>query len=239
MASLFLFKLKIGVNFVRNPGIYPMQKKLKKIFLTGIVAIIPVIISIYIFFFLLGMVDNFLNIIPARIHPDRLLGFHIPGLGVIFTFLVIFITGLVTQSYIGGRLLKAGDKILNQIPLFRSIYQPTKQVVDSLFGDKSRNFRGVVLVEFPRKGVYTLGFVTGDTQGEAEKKTLNKCINVFVPTTPNPTSGYFIMIPDEEVIHMDMTVEEAVKIIISSGLVVPQKDINEIKETGKETVKKC
>lgn len=216
-----------------------MQKKIKKIFLTGIVAIIPVIISIYIFFFLLGVIDNFLNIMPARIHPDRLLGFHIPGLGVIFTFLLIFATGLFTQSYIGGRLLKAGDKILNQIPLFRSIYQPTKQVVDSLFSDKSRNFRGVVLVEFPRKGVYTLGFVTGDTQGEAEKKTQDRCINVFVPTTPNPTSGYYIIIPEKEVIHMDMTVEEAIKIIISSGLVVPQKNIKESKETGKETQKQC
>ena len=132
----------------------------------------------------------------------------------------------------------AGDKLLNHIPLFRSIYQPTKQVVDSLFSDKSRNFRGVVLVEFPRKGVYTLGFVTGDTQGEAGKKTQDRCINVFVPTTPNPTSGYYIMIPDREVIHMDMTVEEAIKIIISSGLVVPQKHI-EIKETGKETEKQC
>jgi uncharacterized membrane protein len=214
-----------------------MQKKIKKIFLTGIVAIIPVVISIYIFFFLLGIIDNFLNIIPARIHPDRLLGFHIPGLGVIFTILLIFMTGLLTQSYIGGRLLKAGDKLLNHIPLFRSIYQPTKQVIDSLFSDKSRNFRGVVLVEFPRKGVYTLGFVTGDTQGEAEEKTQDRCINVFVPTTPNPTSGYYIIIPEREVIHMDMTVEEAIKIIISSGLVVPQKDI--IKETGKETEKKC
>lgn len=204
-----------------------MQTKIKKIFLTGIVAIIPVIISIYIFLFLLGIVDNFLNIIPSRIHPDRLLGFHIPGLGVIFTFLVIFVTGLLTQSYIGGRLLKAGDRLLNHIPLFRSIYQPTKQVVDSLFSEKSRNFRGVVLVEFPRKGVYTLGFVTGDTHGEAERKTQERCINVFVPTTPNPTSGYYIIIPEKDVIHMDMTVEEAIKIIISSGLVAPQKNINE------------
>lgn len=216
-----------------------MQTKIKKIFLTGIVAIIPIIISIYIFFFLLGVIDNFLNIIPARIHPDRLLGFHIPGLGVIFTFLLIFLTGLFTQSYIGGRLLKAGDRLLNHIPLFRSIYQPTKQVVDSLFSDKSRNFRGVVLVEFPRKGVYTLGFVTGDTQGEADRKTEGRCINVFVPTTPNPTSGYYLMMPEKEVIHMDMTVEEAIKIIISSGLVGPQKDINERKETGKETENVC
>ncbi len=216
-----------------------MRTKIKKIFLTGIVAIIPVVISIYIFFFLLGIIDNFLNIIPARIHPDRLLGFHIPGLGVIFTFLLIFITGLITQSYIGGKLLKAGDKMLNHIPLFRSIYQPTKQVIDSLFSDKSRNFRGVVLVEFPRKGIYTLGFVTGDTQGEADQKTQDSCINVFVPTTPNPTSGYYLIMPEREVIHMEMTVEEAIKIIISSGLVGPQKNINESKETGKETEKKC
>ncbi len=95
--------------------------------------------------------------------------------------------------------------MLNQIPFFRNIYQPTKQVVDSLFSGKSRNFRGVVLVEFPRKGIYTLAFVTGDTQGEAEKKMQSRCINVFVPTTPNPTSGYYIMVPESEVIHMDMS----------------------------------
>jgi len=218
---------------------YPMRTKIKKIFLTGIVAIIPVIISIYIFFFLLGLIDNFLNVIPQRIHPDRILGFHIPGLGVIFTFMLIFITGLFTQSYIGGKLLKAGDRMLNHIPLFRSIYQPTKQVVDSLFSDKSRNFRGVVLVEFPRKGVYTLGFVTGDTQGEADEKTRDSCINVFVPTTPNPTSGYYLIMPEKEVIHMDMSVEEAIKIIISSGLVGPQKETKYSKETGKETNIKC
>jgi uncharacterized membrane protein len=220
-----------------------MRTKIKKIFLTGIVAIIPVVVSIYIFFFLLGMIDSFLNIIPQRIHPDRLLGFHIPGLGVIFTFLLIFIAGLLTQSYIGGRLLKAGDRLLNQIPLLRSIYQPTKQVVDSLFSDKSRHFRGVVLVEFPRKGVYTLGFVTGDTQGEADRKTSDSCINVFVPTTPNPTSGYYLIMPEKEVVHMDMTVEEAIKIIISSGLVGPQKDnmkdINQSMGKGKETNIKC
>jgi uncharacterized membrane protein len=216
-----------------------MRNKLKKIFLTGIVALIPVVISVYIFFFLLGIIDNFLNIIPARIHPDRLLGFHVPGLGVIFTILLIFMTGLITQSYLGGKLIKAGDRLLNNIPFFRNIYQPTKQVVDSLFSGKVRNFRGVVLVEFPRKGIYTLAFVTGDTRGEAEEKMQSRCINVFVPTTPNPTSGYYIMVPESEVIHMDMSVEEAIKIIISSGLVAPQKVENETRHPGKENSATC
>lgn len=216
-----------------------MRNKLKKIFLTGIVAFIPVVISVYIFFFILGVIDGILNFIPARIHPDRLLGFHIPGLGIIFTVLLIFLTGLATQSYMGSKLVKAGDRLLNHIPFFRNIYQPTKQVVDSLFSGKVRNFRGVVLVEFPRKGIYTLGFVTGETQGEAETKTESGCINVFVPTTPNPTSGYYIIIPESEVIHMDMTVEEAIKIIISSGLVAPQKNHNIGAELERRNLKRC
>lgn len=216
-----------------------MRSRLKKIFLTGIVAIIPVVISVYIFFFLLGVIDNFLNVIPARIHPDRLLGFHIPGLGIIFVVLLIFFTGLVTQSYLGGKLLKAGDRLFHNIPLFRNIYQPTKQVIESLFSGKVRNFRGVVLVEFPRKGIYTLGFVTGETRGEADMKTEGGCINVFVPTTPNPTSGYYIIIPEKEVIHMDMTVEEAIKIIISSGLVAPHENQGETGELERRTQEKC
>ncbi len=137
--------------------------------------------------------------------------------------ILVFLTGLITKSYMGRKLVNAGDRLFAAIPFLRNIYQPTKQVVDSLFSDKVRNFRKVVLVEFPRKGVFAIGFVTGNTSGEADERTNGRCINVFVPTTPNPTSGYYIMVPEKELIDMDMTVEEAIKIIISSGLVAPQK----------------
>ncbi|MFB3924557.1 MAG: DUF502 domain-containing protein [Syntrophales bacterium] len=204
-----------------------MRKRINNIFLTGVAVVIPIGVTLYIFFFLIGIMDNILAIIPAGIHPDKLLSFHIPGLGVIFTLLLTFVVGLITQSYFGNKLVGWGVGIFNKIPVVRNIYQPTKQLVDSLFSGKGRNFRRVVLVEFPRKGMYTIGFVTGLSRGEVQRKTSEDSLNVFVPTTPNPTSGYYLMVPEKEVVDMDMTVEEAFRLIISIGLVVPRESVPE------------
>ncbi|HPL62893.1 MAG: DUF502 domain-containing protein [Syntrophales bacterium] len=200
-----------------------MRKQLKKIFLTGLAVVVPVGVTIYVLIFLIGLMDNILAIIPSGIHPDRLLSFHIPGLGFIFTMILIFMAGLVTQSYLGGKVVSWGQDVFNRIPVIRNIYQPTKQIVDSLFSGKGRNFRRVVLVEFPSKGLYTIGFVTGLARGEVQEKTSEDCINVFVPTTPNPTSGYYLMIPEKSVVDLDMSVEEAFRLIISIGLVEPSE----------------
>jgi len=189
--------------------------------LTGLAVVVPIGVTIYILFFLIAMMDGFLAIIPAAIHPDRLLGFHVPGLGVLFTILLIFFIGLVTRSWVGNRVVRLGERIFSGIPVVRSIYQGTKQLVDALFTAKAGSFKQVVLLEYPRKGVYTVGFVTGPATGGALDPDVGNYLNVFVPTTPNPTSGYYLLVPEREVIRTDMTVEEAFKLIISGGLVAP------------------
>lgn len=199
-----------------------MRKKIKKVFLTGIAVLIPIGVTIYIFFFLISVMDNILEIIPADRHPDELIGFHIPGLGVIIILILTLLIGLITKSYFGKKVIAWGENFFNTIPIIRNIYQPTKQLVDSLFGGGMKNFSRVVLVEFPRKGVYTIAFVTGQAGGVMEKIGVDY-INVYVPTTPNPTSGYFIFVSERELINLDMTVEEAFRMIISVGLVAPEQ----------------
>lgn len=198
-----------------------MRKKIKNIFLTGLAVIVPIGVTIYILFFLIAMMDGFLAIIPAAIHPDKVLGFRVPGLGVIFTLLLIFFIGLITKSWIGNRVVSLGERIFSRIPVVRSIYQSTKQLVDALFTAKAGSFQRVVFFEYPRRGVYTVGFVTGSARRALAGMGEENYLNVFVPTTPNPTSGYYLVVPERDVISTDMTVEEAFKLVISGGLVVP------------------
>jgi len=198
-----------------------LKKKLKQIFLTGLAVTIPIGLTLYILFFLIDIMDGLLKIIPVRYHPDTLLGIHIPGLGIIVTLALITIAGLVTTSYVGYKIVQSGEDLVDRIPFVRNIYQAIKKISDSMFMDKRNSFKKVVLVEFPRKGIYTIGFVTGVPSGEIRKKAGQNCISVFLPTTPNPTSGYLIIVPEDELVHMDMSVEEALTFIISVGIVTP------------------
>jgi len=198
-----------------------LKKKLKQIFLTGLAVTIPIGLTLYILFFLIDIMDGLLKIIPVRYHPDTLLGIHIPGLGIIVTLSLITIAGLVTTSYVGYKIVQSGEDLVDRIPFGRNIYQAIKKISYSMFMDKRSSFKKVVLVEFPRKGVYTIGFVTGVPSGEIRKKAGQNCISVFLPTTPNPTSGYLIIVPEDELVPMDMSVEEALTFIISVGIVTP------------------
>lgn len=198
-----------------------MKKKLKQIFITGLAVTIPIGLTLYILFFLIDIMDGLLKIIPVRYHPDTLLGIHIPGLGIIVTLALITIAGLVTTSYVGYKIVQSGEDLVDRIPFVRNIYQAIKKISDSMFMDKRSSFKKVVLVEFPRKGIYTIGFVTGVPSGEIRKKAGQNCISVFLPTTPNPTSGYLIIVPEDELVPMDMSVEEALTFIISVGIVTP------------------
>lgn len=209
------------------PFVYPgdykkMRKKIRQIFIAGLAATIPIGLSLYVLFFLIALMDNLLGIIPHRFHPDTLLQFHIPGLGVIFLILLIFVAGLMMKSYIGNRIVNFGEAVFRKIPVIRSVYDGAKQVVDRMFVQKSRSFKKVVLVEFPRPGAYTIGFVTGPAHDRIWRHVGQPCTNVFVPTTPNPTSGYLLVIPDRDLIEVNMTVEEALTYVISCGLVQPQ-----------------
>ncbi|TFG37482.1 MAG: DUF502 domain-containing protein [Syntrophobacterales bacterium] len=214
-----------------------MRKKIKSIFLTGIAAIIPVGVTLYIISFLIRTMDNLVKITPHRFQPDELLGFHIPGLGVIITLVLIFIFGLVTKSYLGLKAVSLGEWIVDKIPFVIGIYKGVKQLVDAIFSDTHRSFRKAVLIEYPRKGLYSIGFVTGDSQGEVQEKTATKHINLFVPTTPNPTSGFYIMVPETDMITLDMSVEEAFSLIISGGIISPNNNKNGKKNSKKNNEK--
>ncbi|MGZ3607798.1 MAG: DUF502 domain-containing protein [Syntrophales bacterium] len=198
-----------------------MKKKLKQIFLTGLAVTVPIGLTLYILFFLIDIMDSLLKIIPLKYHPDTLLGIHIPGLGTIVTVILIFICGLITASYVGNKIVQSGEDLLYRIPFVRNIYQAIKRFSDTVVMDRRSSFKRVVLVEFPRKGLYTIGFVTGKPVWEIKREIGENLISVFLPTTPNPTSGYLIILPEDELVEVDMSVEEALTYIISVGIVAP------------------
>jgi uncharacterized membrane protein len=202
-----------------------LKKKLKRIFLTGLAVLIPVGLTIYILSFIINLMDNLLGVIPSQFHPDYFLRVHIPGLGAIITILLIFICGLVTTSYFGKHLIAFGEHFVGKIPFVRSIYQAIKKIADALLMDKAQSFKSVVMVEYPRRGVYSIGFITGAPNGEIQKAfgRNNPCIGVFMPLALTPTTGFFIMVPRDEVIELSMTVEEAFTLIISAGIVTPRE----------------
>jgi uncharacterized membrane protein len=200
-----------------------LKKKLKRIFLTGLAVVIPAGVTLYILSFIIDVMDNLLRVIPQQYQPDNLFGVHVPGLGAIVTVILIFICGLVTTSYFGNRMVRFGERLVGKIPFVRSIYQAIKRIADSLFMDKARSFKKVVMVEYPRPGVYSIGFVTGTPNGEIQKRIGQKtpCVGVFMPLALTPTTGFFIMVPADELIELRMTVEEAFTLIISAGIVTP------------------
>ncbi len=201
-----------------------MKSNLKKIFLTGLAVITPVGITLYILSFLIDLMDGLFDFIPTRYRPDELLQYHLPGLGIIVTVILIFICGLIVRSYFGKALVKIGENFVDRIPVVRSIYQAVKQVAESMLTDRNRSFKKAVLIEFPRRGLYSVGFVTGSPNGEIKEKVgAGEHTSVFVPTTPNPTSGFFMIVPRDELIFLEMSVEEAFTLIISAGIVIPSE----------------
>jgi uncharacterized membrane protein len=200
-----------------------LKKKMKRIFLTGLAVVIPVGLTIYILSFIIGVMDSLLRFIPANYQPDNLLDFHIPGLGVIVTVLLIFICGLVTTSYLGNRLVGFGERIVGRIPFVRSIYQAIKRIADGFFMDRAQSFKKVVIVEYPRRGIYSIGFITGTPNGEIQQQLGQNqpCVGIYIPCALTPTTGVFVMVPHDELIEVSMTVEEAFTLIISAGIVTP------------------
>lgn len=204
------------------------KKRMKSVFLTGLAVIIPVGLTIYILFFIIDMMDSLLQIIPDRYQPDSLLLFHVPGLGAIFTVILIFACGLITRSYFGNRLVGFGERLVGKIPFVRSIYQAIKRIADSLFMDKTHSFKRVVVVEYPRRGVYSIGFITGSPNGEIQEKLGADvpCVGVYLPCALTPTTGVYVMVPCNEVIELGLSVEEAFTLIISAGIVTPREHLS-------------
>ncbi|MFO1463468.1 MAG: DUF502 domain-containing protein [bacterium] len=200
-----------------------MKKFLKQSFMAGMLTLLPIAGTIWLLkVLILGAEEFSRSFIPERFHPEQMLGHDIPGIGLLFALLLILLTGTVTRFYLGKKLVALGDRIFDRIPLGRGIYKAIKQFLNTIAGDSSKSFRKVVLVEFPTPGSFVIGFVTGFASGEVQEKTEEKVLNIFVPTTPNPTTGFFFMMPERKITPLTMSVEEAFKLIVSGGVVVKE-----------------
>ena len=186
---------------------------LRNYFITGVVVLIPIGFTLYLSKILIGLSSN---IIPQNINPNNYLPYAIPGIEIIISVILITVVGGLSLSFLGKKILKLIDDLFKRIPFLRTIYSAILQMTET-FSKKDNNKKSVVLIEYPRKGVWAVGFATKENKGEMSEKTNQRLINVFVPTTPNPTSGFLLMFPIEDVIHLNMTFEEASKFIVSAG----------------------
>ncbi|SIT39596.1 conserved exported hypothetical protein [Paraburkholderia piptadeniae] len=194
---------------------------LKSVFLTGLLVLVPLAITLWVLGLIIGTMDQTLLLLPRSWQPERMLGFRLPGLGAVLTLAFIFVVGLLTQNFVGQKLVGWWEVIVARIPVVGPIYTSVKQVSDTLLSSSGNAFRKALLIEYPRKGSYTIGFLTGIPGGDVVNHLKEDHVSVYVPTTPNPTSGFFLMVPKSEVIELDMTVDAALKYIVSMGVVAP------------------
>lgn len=196
---------------------------MKKYFITGLLIWIPLAITFMVLAWIVGTLDRILLWIPEVWQPRNLLGVNIPGIGVALSLLIVLVTGVIGANVLGQRIVQIWESLLARIPVVKSIYYGVKQVSDTLFSSSSQAFRKALLVQYPRQGVWTIAFLTGRPGGDAAHHLPGDFVSIYVPTTPNPTSGFFLMLPRSDVIELDMSVDEALKYIISMGVVTPVK----------------
>ncbi|MEA3157256.1 MAG: hypothetical protein QOK44_4845 [Betaproteobacteria bacterium] len=194
---------------------------IRRYIITGLVVWVPLVITLWVLTFLVSTMDQTLLLLPADLRPEHWLGVYVPGMGVVLTLLVVFLTGLFTANIIGQRLVRVGERLLARIPVVNSIYNGVKQVSDTLFSPGGQAFRKALLVQWPSPGMWTIAFLTGTPGGDVVNHLQGDYISIYVPTTPNPTGGYFVMVPRSAVIELDMSVDEALKYIVSMGVVAP------------------
>ena len=195
-------------------------------FFTGVVVAIPIVSTFLVVSWIIQKIDNnVFKLVPARLNPETYLGFAIPGLGLIISFVLLFFLGMVASNFIGKSLIKSGESLLDRVPVVSPVYNALKQIVQTVAAQKDRAFRDVCLLEYPRKGLWAIGFVTADLGGEPKKEFDEEMVCVFVPTTPNPTSGFLLFVPTKDIKILDMTPEEGAKMIISGGMVSGNQDL--------------
>lgn len=189
--------------------------------LAGLLVLVPLAITLAVLNWIVGTLDQTLQILPETWRPDKLIGVHIPGFGVLLTLSIVLLIGGITSNFLGKKLVTWGDALLNRIPIVRSIYSSVKQVSDTVFSENGNAFRKALLVQWPREGVWTIGFQTGTPGGDVINHLVGDYVSVYVPTTPNPTGGYFVMLKRGDCIELKMSVDEALTYVISMGVVVP------------------
>ena len=198
-----------------------MMSSIRRWLLAGLLVLVPLAITLAVLNWIVATLDQTLLILPVAWHPDRLLGFHLPGFGVLLTLGIVLLMGAVASNFLGRKLLMVGNALLRRIPIVRSIYSSVKQVSDTLFSENGNAFRKALLVQWPREGVWTIGFLTGLPGGDVVNHLPADYVSVYIPTTPNPTGGYFVMLKRAECVELKMSVDEALTYVISMGVVVP------------------
>jgi len=201
--------------------------KLRTWLVAGLLVWVPLGVTFLVVKLLVDLTDQVLLLLPTQYRPEHVLGFNLPGIGIALTLLIVIITGMIFANLFGRRLVRLWEDILARIPLVRSIYSSVKQITETLFSAQGKSFRKVVLVEYPRRELWTLAFLTGDTAQGLIDITERDLASIYVPTTPNPTSGFFIMVPREDIVELDISVEAGLKLILSTGVVVPDELIQQ------------
>ncbi|HEY9530596.1 MAG TPA: DUF502 domain-containing protein [Burkholderiales bacterium] len=194
---------------------------MKKYLITGLLIWIPLVITLWVLKAIVDLLDQSLLLLPASLHTENWLGVHIPGLGALLTIVIVFLTGLFATNFFGAQLVEIWHDILHRIPVVNSIYSSVKQISDTLFSSSGQAFRKALLVQWPHQGMWTIAFLTGTPGGGVSRYLPDDCLAVYVPTTPNPTGGYFVIVKRKDVVELDMTVDQALKYIISMGVVPP------------------
>lgn len=193
-------------------------KLIRSYLLAGLVVWLPILVTFVVLRFIVDLLDQSVALLPYAYQPEQLVGYHLPGLGVLLSLLLLFITGLLATNFLGQKLVGWSESILDRIPLVRSIYNATKQMIQAVFSTNSLAFRKVLLIEYPRKGLWSLAFQTGSVRADITKHTGVEMLSIFIPTTPNPTGGFLLMIPKSDVVELPMSVDDAFKLIISLGV---------------------
>ncbi|MBI2988745.1 MAG: DUF502 domain-containing protein [Deltaproteobacteria bacterium] len=202
-----------------------VRECLRRYFFAGLLVLLALVITVWFLGWIVGLMDSVLGLLPSSLHPNSYLPFAIPGLGALATLASILLLGFLATSVVTRRALMLWDRFLGRIPIFRGVYTSVQKLVESIFSQEQSG-RQVVLIEYPRKGIYTVGFATGLAGGELEKRGEQRLVNVFVPTTPNPTAGFYLLVPENEVKSLEMTPEEAFKLIVSGGMIKPGEKPN-------------
>ncbi len=204
-------------------GFMDLESRMKRYLMAGLLVWLPLGVTLFVVKALVSFMDRSLALLPEAYQPDTLIGFHVPGLGAIFLLILVLITGFFTANFFGKRVVKRWEQLMERIPLVRSIYSAVSQVVKSMVLTDGNSFRRVLLIEYPRKGVWSIAFQTNDNFHLAREAVDEPMVLVFVPTTPNPTSGFIVAVPAEQTIPLDMSVDDALKSVISLGLVLPNQ----------------
>ena len=197
-------------------------RRLRNYLIAGLLIWIPVMVTVWVIRFLSGILDQSLVLLPSSWRPEALVGQYVPGVGIILSFILLVVTGVVVRNLFGGRIVAGFEDLVRRIPVIGSVYGGAKTFSETVLTDKGKSFKQVVMVEFPRKGIFSVGFITSEELEEVQAKTEQDVVCVFVPTTPNPTTGFIVLVPRGEVVRLDMTVDEAFKMLLTLGVVVPR-----------------